>query len=193
MARGKSTKKKGKDMKTIFVTIIVVLVLAFVLFMQYQSPVVEDGEGLAQMPPLGENGGDGGNGQWDGGESDILTPEERKLFELINNYRENKKRNALTLDVNLVISAKFHNNFMASKGPTVNVSSDDLFHNGERGSPSRSVWEVVSAGGPKAEDILQTWKNSGSHDKILLKKKLEIIGVAITGSYSTAQLDTIIS
>ena len=63
MARGKATKKKGKDMKTIFVIVIVVLVLAFVLFMQYQKPVVEDEEGLAQMLPRGGNGGDGGDGK----------------------------------------------------------------------------------------------------------------------------------
>ena len=49
MVRGKAIKKKEKNMKTIFVIVIVVLVLAFVLFMQYQKPVVEDEEGLAQM------------------------------------------------------------------------------------------------------------------------------------------------
>ena len=74
MARGKSTKKKGKDMKTIFVTIIVVLVLAFVLFMQYQNPVVEDGGELAQMPPLGGNGGDGGDGKPSSDSKLIPTP-----------------------------------------------------------------------------------------------------------------------
>ncbi len=57
MARGKSTKKKEKNMKTIFVIVIVGLVLAFVLFMTYQKPVVEDGEikPVKLLPPAYPN------------------------------------------------------------------------------------------------------------------------------------------
>ncbi len=57
MVRGKATKKKGKNMKTIFIIVIVALVLAFVLFMQYQKPVVESEESkeVELLPPAYPN------------------------------------------------------------------------------------------------------------------------------------------
>ena len=190
-------KSKGVDYNNLVVGVVVVLLLIGVFWyfnqgdeVELMPPKVLDEE-LVQLSPDSGFGNFLGMGVLPGigvGSLDyLLTPEERKLLELINDFRVDNGLSRLNPDIGLILTSKAHNILQVKLGPIDPTKMSDLTHSGDKGTPDYNVNEVVSGGGPFAEDVLQTWLDSKPHKKILLKPETTNIGVAIDLAYGTVQ------
>ncbi|MBN2618304.1 MAG: CAP domain-containing protein [Spirochaetales bacterium] len=102
-------------------------------------------------------------------------------MDLINNYRESKGLNVLKISTNLNNSAEYQNNYMIEankithKGLNKSSVQDRalLFH-----ATGYNFGEIIGYS-PSIEELFQGWKDSESHNKVLLDSRWTWIGISI--------------
>jgi uncharacterized protein YkwD len=125
-----------------------------------------------------KGGGGGGGG---GGGSYSPDSEERAFLELINDYRANNGAAKLALNNQLGAAAEHHSRDMAKK----NYFSHKL-SNGDSAEKNirrfgytnyNAVGENIAAGNESADETFKQWKNSNGHNKNMLSKNFDEIGI----------------
>jgi uncharacterized protein YkwD len=109
--------------------------------------------------------------------------EEQQLLDLVNTYRLNNGRAALTMDTAVTRAAAWFSRDMATRNyfpPThVDMNGRDI--------PTRLTWcgvpwqayrENIYAGSPDAEVVFEAWRNSSVHNTNMLATDITVAGVA---------------
>lgn len=112
-----------------------------------------------------------------------IDSEEQQLLDLVNTYRQQNGRQALTMDVAVTRAATWFSRDMA----TFNYFPLDHVDRNSRFIPDRLTWcgvsynawrENIYAGSPEAEDVFLAWRNSPTHNTNLLATDITLAGVA---------------
>jgi len=111
----------------------------------------------------------------------LLSPFEKKLFHLINQYRIKKGLNPLSTDEPLQRLAKIHSLDMNRKDSLCH----DLFEERFRKSGRSHCVENVGWNYPTPQAQFEAWKNSKGHNVNLLSRKIKYAGISEVGSYAT--------
>lgn len=109
-----------------------------------------------------------------------LDTEEEKLFNLINEYRQNNGLSPLVLSSNLTIAAKLHSQDMANNNYFSHYSLDGRSPRDrarDAGYFYLPIGENIAAGYTKAIDVFNAWKSSYEHNKNMLNKDFKAIGI----------------
>lgn len=139
--------------------------------------------------PPGDGGGGGGGGG-DGGTSCTgkgksthgLSAEEKKLLDLMNNYRKKGKLSGCN---SLHVAAQDHANDMrdkkyyAHKGKNGSEFWERACDAGYKGGCGPSVYmgEIITGWASTAEVAFQMWKNSPGHDYLMKEKAYSVAGI----------------
>jgi len=176
MVGKKVSKKKGNDYSDLVVGIIVILLVLGVFWYFNSEMNIGFSPGMSGTGQ-GDGGNDGdGRDEWNKGKSDILTSEERKIFDKINEIRENNGRTPLTLNPTLVASA---NDW------TYTMKKNNKFKHSKK--YSKLYYEIISMA-DSASDNVESWKDSKVHLEIILNEGLNEIGVSRINPFATAHL-----
>ena len=117
--------------------------------------------------------------------------EEQQLLDLVNNYRVNNGRTALTMDTAVTRAAGWFSRDMAMKNY---FPLDHVDMNG-RDIPTRLTWcgvawqawrENIYAGSPDAEVVFESWRTSMVHNTNMLATDITLAGVARSFDAGTA-------
>lgn len=112
-----------------------------------------------------------------------IDAEEQQLLDLVNAYRVNNGRAALTMDTAVTRAATWFSRDMAS----FNYFPFDHVDRNSRDIPSRFTWcgvaynawrENIYAGSPDAEAVFEAWRNSPVHNTNMLATDITLAGVA---------------
>jgi uncharacterized protein YkwD len=119
-----------------------------------------------------------------------IDTEEQQLLALVNTYRLNNGRSALTMDTAVTRAAAWFSRDMATRNY---FPLDHVDMNG-RYIPTRLTWcgvawqawrENIYAGSPGAEVVFEAWRNSPVHNTNLLATDITLAGVARTFNAAT--------
>ena len=96
------------------------------------------------------------------------------MIKLINQYRTEKLLTHLLVDLELAKVSFSHSKYMAKK----QLPSHDNFMNRVATFPKRLLGEVVAYNYHTPESTLQAWKNSPTHNEILINPNYSNIGLS---------------
>ena len=114
------------------------------------------------------------------------TPEEDigynlALLEQINLYRMEQKLNQLRFDATLTLLAKKHSLTMFHKQKTSHLKFAERF----RQADSLLCVENVGWNYSSPQSLFEDWHRSSGHNQNMLKKELNLVGIAEVGKYVT--------
>jgi uncharacterized protein YkwD len=109
--------------------------------------------------------------------------EEQQLLDLVNAYRAQNGRSALTMDVAVTRAAAWFSRDMATQNyfpqTHVDLNGRDIQSRLTWCGVSYNAWrENIYAGSPEAEDVFLAWKNSSAHNTNMLAADITLAGVA---------------
>ncbi len=116
----------------------------------------------------------------------------KRLLELHNNYRENRKITPLNLDVLLDNAAQGHSEWMYETGRmSHNQNGKDP---GDRMTEAGYKWstygENIAAGYETPEDVFDGWLSSPGHRSNIVRSSYKDVGFGIAGKYWTVNFGT---
>jgi uncharacterized protein YkwD len=117
------------------------------------------------------------------GADQTIDSEEQQLLDLVNAYRAENGRQALTMDPTVTKAAAWFSRDMAA----FNYFPLDHVDRNGRNIPTRLSWcglnytawrENIYAGSPEAEAVFTAWRNSATHNTNMLAADITSAGVA---------------
>ena len=105
----------------------------------------------------------------------------QRLVTLVNDYRAHQSAGPLVVDPALARLAREHSAAMARAGK--------LSHDGFAGRAERSGYAIcvenVGWNYPTPADQLDGWRHSPGHDRNLVDRRVDRVGIAVAGGYAT--------
>ncbi|KXN69016.1 hypothetical protein CONCODRAFT_8598, partial [Conidiobolus coronatus NRRL 28638] len=116
------------------------------------------------------------------------------FLQLINEFRSQNGAGPVKLVNALNEAAVQHNNYMISintlthdRAPGQDIATMIKQYGG---TPGGALGECVAEGALTTQDVFNSWKNDGPHAAIMKNPDYTQMGVALNGSYSTAEFSS---